>query len=123
MIIVIGFALAVSVIAWTHFRQNYSRHVCHAYNFRMKIYNIYEDSGWDDYWKEVYEALPSAKAMARRMIIGGILYDFITTETQQKYFEYDVEMTRTKGIKTIDYLIRLQHRKDTPRTGWHNNSC
>ena len=118
MIIVIGFALCVAVIAWTHFRQNYSRHVCHAYNFRMKIYNIYEDSGWNPYWKKVYEDLPDAKAMARHIIIGGILDDFLSREASQKYFEYDVEIMRTKRTKELDYIIRLQHRKDITQTGW-----
>jgi len=119
MIIIIIFVAGVVAIAWAQFIQNYSRYVCHAYNFRMKIYNVYEDSGWDDYWREVYESMPSAKAMARHVLIGGIINDSISPEASQKYFEYDVEMMRTKRTKTIDYLIRLQHRKDTPRTGWH----
>jgi len=118
MIVVIIFGVAVAVIAWSFYRQNISRHVCHAYNFRMKIYNIYEDSGWNEYWKEVYEDLPSAKRMARSLMIGGILYDFIDTTAQQKYFEYDVEIMRTKRTKELDYIIRLQHRKDITQTGW-----
>ncbi len=91
---VVGIILVFIAIAlWCSARTNYSRHICHVINFKLKLLKMSEE---DARWIAVYKRLPSIRVLARTNSRGDYR-DYLSDDEQQRYFDYDVSHTEIKG--------------------------